>query len=421
MKSSFFTFILALVGGILCTVPVATVLAADCREAQVFARQAMQESRTSPAEAIRSYDQAIALCPESAALHYNQAMLYYAEGRVDRAGNHLERAVQLKPDYAKALNGLAHLLLTDKQDPQRQRALELARKAVSLDPANSYFQATLAEAQQSANVDIPPRTGLVRPYAVAVVIGNKEYRNPGIPQVDYAIRDASVMKQYLIETMGFKEQNIIYMENATLPDLFKTFGNQNDHRGILYSRARKGKADIFIYYSGHGAPDPDTGDVSLLPAEADPGAIKLTSYSLDLLYSNLYKMGADKEVKSITMAFDACFSGMSSKGSIIPKASAIGLRVKQPVLKLDNAAVFTSSRGNQISSWYPEKQHGLFTYFFLKHIKDAVEAGHEVTVGGLAEALNDVESVNDYSFMMYQRSQEPEVIGDRALVLVGKE
>ncbi|MBU1715209.1 MAG: hypothetical protein KKG70_06305, partial [Proteobacteria bacterium] len=105
----------------------------------------------------------------------------------------------------------------------------------------------------------------------------------------------------------------------------------------------------------------------------------------------------------------------------IPSASSIGLRVKLPILQLEHGAVFTSSKSNQISSWYPEKEHGLFTYFFLKHIKDTVEAGREVTVGGLSNALNDVESVNDYSFLLYQRSQQPEVLGDHNLVLVGKE
>ncbi|MBU0675475.1 MAG: caspase family protein [Proteobacteria bacterium] len=398
--------------------PTTRALASDCREARIYANQAMQES---PELAIRSYDQAIALCPGSAALHYNQAMLYYDIGKVAQASNHLEKALRLNPDYAKALNALAHILLEGKNQSQQKRAQKLAQQAVALDPVNSYYQQTLAETMQTASVDIPPQTGLSRPYAVAVVIGNKSYDNSAIPSVDYALHDASIIKKYLIKTMGFKGQNIIFLENASLPDLFKTFGNSDDHRGALYSRARKGLADIFIYYSGHGAPDPDSGNVYLMPTNADPGAIKLTGYPMDLLYSNLYKIGVDKDVKSVTMAFDACFSGVSSQGPVIPSASSIGLRVKLPILQLEHGAVFTSSKSNQISSWYPEKEHGLFTYFFLKHIKETVEAGQEVTVGGLRDALNDVESVNDYSFLLYQRSQQPEVLGDHNLVLVGKE
>jgi hypothetical protein len=32
--------------------------------------------------------------------------------------------------------------------------------------------------------------------------------------------------------------------------------------------------------------------------------------------------------------------------------------------------VLASSRESQISNWYPAQQHGLFTYYFLKAIKE---------------------------------------------------
>ena len=31
--------------------------------------------------------------------------------------------------------------------------------------------------------------------------------------------------------------------------------------------------------------------------------------------------------------------------------------------------VFSSSSGDQVSSWYPEKKHSLFTYYFLKGLR----------------------------------------------------
>ena len=99
----------------------------------------------------------------------------------------------------------------------------------------------------AVDVDLPPKTGQVKPDAVAVVIGNRDYDDPGIPGVEYANRDAAVMKQYLIDTMGFANHNIIFMQNAQTNDFLKVFGDNNDHRGDLYTLARKGKSDIFIF------------------------------------------------------------------------------------------------------------------------------------------------------------------------------
>ena len=53
-------------------------------------------------------------------------------------------------------------------------------------------------------------------YDIAVVIGNKHYTAPGVPEVEYADRDARIMKEYLIRTFGFEQGNIIYEENAHL-------------------------------------------------------------------------------------------------------------------------------------------------------------------------------------------------------------
>ncbi|MBU0485447.1 MAG: caspase family protein [Proteobacteria bacterium] len=270
----------------------------------------------------------------------------------------------------------------------------------------------------SVDVDLPPKTGQHKPNAVAVVIGNKDYENPGIPGVEYANRDAAVMKQYLIDTMGFADHNIIFMQNAQTNDFLKVFGDNNDHRGDLYNLARKGKSDLFIFYSGHGAPDSNTGQVYLLPVGADPNSIKFTGYSLDLLYANLQKIGTEKKVKSLAMVFDACFSGVSSAGPIIKSASSIGMRPKMPILALPNSAIITSSSEDQISSWYKDKRHGLFTYFFLKGIKDTVEAGKPLTLASIKSNLEDVDSVNDFAYRLHKRNQNPTIVVDMGMVLV---
>jgi hypothetical protein len=46
------------------------------------------------------------------------------------------------------------------------------------------------------------------------------------------------------------------------------------------------------------------------------------------------------------------------------------MKVKTPIPDQDNIVVLSSSSGSQVSSWYNEKQHSMFTYFFLKAIHD---------------------------------------------------
>ena len=45
------------------------------------------------------------------------------------------------------------------------------------------------------------------------------------------------------------------------------------------------------------------------------------------------------------------------------------ITVDSPVVSSENLTVFTAAAGNQISSAYQEKRHGLFTYFFLKGLQ----------------------------------------------------
>lgn len=387
----------------------------DCDKAARLSDEASDLVSSNPALASNKLRMAIAYCNKSAALYYNLAMALYQQGQRDEAELNIEESLKLNPDYAKALNGLAFLQIT-KRNGDKKRAETLARKAVALEPDNQEYQHTLDLIAFS--VDTPPKTQMSRPDAIAIIIGNKSYGNSSLPQVKFADKDAAVMKQYLIDALGYDENNIIFIKDATHIDFVKYFGDSSDYKGILYNRVRRDRSDIFIYYVGHGAPDTNTHKAYLVPADADPAIIKFTGYSLDTLYENLSKISADKNIKSITMVIDSCFSGGSQEGMIIQDASPIFIETSSPLLSMKNTVIFSSSRGNQISSWYPEKRHSLFTYFFLKDLKDAIEQGKNMTAGDLEKALLSSDGVNDFAWRLYNREQEPQVIGDKNIVLV---
>ncbi|PKN77254.1 MAG: hypothetical protein CVU52_01350, partial [Deltaproteobacteria bacterium HGW-Deltaproteobacteria-10] len=66
---------------------------------------------------------------------------------------------------------------------------------------------------------------------------------------------------------------------------------------------------------------------------------------------------------------DACFSGAGGR-SVLAKG-ARPLVMSTSVLPLTpNMAILTATQGTQISSSSPEKGHGIFTYYFLKALKE---------------------------------------------------
>lgn len=240
-----------------------------------------------------------------------------------------------------------------------------------------------------------------RPDAVAVVMGVRQYSDIDVPLVNYALNDAQTVKDYLEKALGYDPKNIIYMANPTHGDMMRVFGKEGDPRGQLSSYIVKGKSEVFVYYSGHGAPDINTRKAYLVPADASPSFIAMNGYSLDTLYKNLALLPA----KKITVVTDACFSGAFNSGTLLKNASPLAITPSSAGYERLN--IFSSSKGTEISSWYTEKKHGLYTYFFLKGLQgDADKDGNKVIT---AEELENYleEKVPALALRLYNRRQNP--------------
>lgn len=387
----------------------------DCRDAARLTEDVKRYIDSDPALAEQKLREAVSYCAKSASLHYNLGIALYSRGKNLEAEPEFEEALRLKPDFTKAMNALAVVLHT-KSSGEFERSMRLVNQAMQLEPMNRQFRDTLD--MINACVDIPPPTMANNADGIAVIIGNKNYKNAGVPMVEFAGRDAEVMKRYLVESLGFRETNILFYTDAGFTDFLKIFGDSADYKGILYNRTKAGRSDIFIFYTGHGAPDTNTKKAFLAPADIDPYAVKHTAYPLDLLYDNLAKLSHEKNPKSLTLVIDACFSGASSKGMIIKDASPIALEISMPINTLKDAAIFTSSQGDQISSWYPEQKHSLFTYVFLQAMRESLLNKKSLTSGELEKKLLGQDGVNDFALRLYSREQVPQLVGNRNIVLV---
>jgi len=261
------------------------------------------------------------------------------------------------------------------------------------------------EADLSVDIEQNIPRGVKNNDVIAVVIGNRDYQKT--KQVDFAMRDAALMKQYLISAFGLKEGNIFIINNATKGDFETYFGTDRNYQGKLYNSVKSQVTDVIIFYSGHGAPSIKDQKGYFVPVECDPQYVELGGYSIDTFYNNLAEIPA----KSMTVILDACFSG----AELLENISPIILDIDNPIIILENSLIISSSQSDQPSSWYKEKKHGMFTYFFLKaiHNRNAdYDNNGDITYNEIYQYVSDSNDGVPYNTkLLHGFEQNPQLSG----------
>lgn len=252
--------------------------------------------------------------------------------------------------------------------------------------------------------------------AIAVVIGNRRYAH-GLPEVRYAANDAEAMKRFAVDVLGYRSGNVIGLVDATQAEMYAVFGNGRDHRGKLWSWVRPGRSDVLVYFSGHGVPGLRDRRGYLMPSDADPATPEINGYPLDLLLENLGKL----DTRSTTVLLDACFSGNSAAGWLVPAASPVYVKTAPPTPSA-GLTLITAAQGDQVASWDEGARLGLFTRHLLDALRGAADRGRDgngdgaVTLGEVQRYLDD--EMSYAARRSYQRVQRAGVSGDPRTVLV---
>lgn len=237
----------------------------------------------------------------------------------------------------------------------------------------------VATAEFIADVDRIPRVAAeVKKNSYAVVVGIETYRD--VPQAEFTVRDAKIMKEYLIRVMGFPEENIVSLLNERA-----TKGDIEGYISAWLKNNVERDSTVFIYYAGHGAPNPVTGEAFIIPYDGNPAFPEATGIPL----KKFYEMLAGLQVKNTIVVMDSCFSGGGGRSVMAEGGRPMAISVENPVLANKNIVVMTAATGAEISSSYPEKRHGLFTYFFLKGLQGEADFNGDKTVS-LGELYNYV-------------------------------
>lgn len=322
----------------------------------------------------------------ASALHHRRDIATYLVNKgadIDKAIVFLDR--QRRQEAVEFLYGLKREM-TDSNQPKPVKTAALVKS----------FPAIKSDVD-----DLPAIKAKANKNAYSIVIGIEQYRQK-LPNADYATQDAKTMTEYLTKVMGYPEENVVTLlnENATNVDLAKYF-----EKWLPNNVERNGT--VFIYYSGHGAPNAKTGDAYLVPYDGDPSFIEQTGYPLKKLYESLSKLPA----KEIIVALDSCFSGGGGRSVIAKGARPLVMNLQSNIALSKNITVLSASSSEQISSTYDEKGHGLFTYFLLKGIKneDVVKLDGSIKMEDLYGYIKP--RVERIARKQYNNEQSPQLIG----------
>ncbi|MEK7858985.1 MAG: caspase family protein, partial [Elusimicrobiota bacterium] len=246
------------------------------------------------------------------------------------------------------------------------------------------------------DVDRPRYKSPESPDDFAVVVGVEKYSNE-LPEAQFAERDARAVRAHLI-ALGYPERNIKYLAGAR--------ASKSQLEAYLQDwlpRMVKPESRVFFYFSGHGAPDPNSSQAYLVPVDGDPNFLAKTAYPVKKLYADLNALKA----RQVIVALDSCFSGAGGRSVLAKDARPLVNKLELGEVP-DNVVALTASDQNQISGALEGQSHGAFTYYLLRGLNGAAaDASGGVTVKGLYDYL--VPKVQDAA-SRHNRDQTPQLL-----------
>ena len=181
----------------------------------------------------------------------------------------------------------------------------------------------------------------------------------------------------------------------------------------LKGRVKKDQSDLIIFFAGHGLASNDGKELYLLPQDSDPDLLSRTALSRTELFQEIIAL----KPKSVTMFFDACYSGQSRENeTLIASARPIRIVADDQNNIPNNFTIFSASQLDQISSGLKEAEHGIFSYFLMKGLEGNADQNDDrkITNGELLAYMDD--NISQKASEL-GRQQNPSLAGDPNKVL----
>lgn len=213
-----------------------------------------------------------------------------------------------------------------------------------------------------SDVDTPRHQLSERPDDFALIIGVEKYSND-LPDAQFAERDASAVKKHLL-AIGYPERNIKLLIGSRA-----VRSSMEAYLEDWLPRNTKKDSRVFFYFSGHGAPSPESGQAYLVPWDGNPNFLERTAFPVKKLYADLNAL----KVKQVIVALDSCFSGAGGRSVLAEGARPLVSMVDAAVSPGGKILLFAAASPKEITSTLKDQGHGIFTYFFLKGLSGAAK------------------------------------------------
>jgi hypothetical protein len=242
---------------------------------------------------------------------------------------------------------------------------------------------------------------------VAIIIGIEKYKQA--PLANYANNDAKYFYEYSRKAFGISDNNLKLLTDDSA-DLVGTISALNKW---LPGKINKNKTELIVFFAGHGLASNDGKELYLLPQDSDPDLLSRTALSRSELFETILKF----KPKSVTMFFDACYSGQSRENKTLI-ASARPVRIVADEQDTpNNFTIFSASQLDQISSGLKEAKHGIFSYYLMKGLEGKADANNDkdITNGELLAYMdqNVAQKASELG-----RQQNPSLAGDPDKILM---
>ncbi len=258
-----------------------------------------------------------------------------------------------------------------------------------LSPGNNTIEVSAWDSDNlEAKETITVSRSQVKSEIWAAVIGINDYQNDAIPDLNYAVSDASAVYDYLLSRMNMPRDHIfnLYDEQADKKNVERILGD-------VLPKKVKPQDTVIIYYSGHGAPEQDAASADgdniskyLLTCDTDPSSLWSTALPMERLRQIFSRLSSER----VVFLADTCYSGASGGRTL---SSATRATLSDSFLDRLSAGrgrvIMTASGPGELAR--EDKKlgggHGVFTYYLLEGLAGAADSDRDglITTGEVYE------------------------------------
>ena len=182
-----------------------------------------------------------------------------------------------------------------------------------------------------------------------MVVGNEAYAY--LPEVSFAERDADAAYLTLLSTRGLPADNIVHLTGANREQILEAITDAADRIGD--------GGTLWVYFAGHGAASPSTGELMLVgdDAKQDPEVFTARSVTVEEIL--------ERTDSPVVFLLDTCYAGFGRSGEQLIPGTRFAVPPNLEFKRSWPVTMWTAAGPDEISGPYGAARHGLFTYFAL--------------------------------------------------------